>query len=53
MGAVLDAILIIDKVAAAAVFQCIERAVAEQTVEIIRVIGGMAREILAFLVIEK
>ncbi len=51
-GAVLDALIGIGETASAFIAQEIQRAVAEQTVEIIRIGAFVARKILALLVRE-
>jgi hypothetical protein len=53
LGAILDAVIRIKKVASAAVAQGIEGAVAEQTVEVFRVRAGMTGEVFTLLILEK
>ena len=53
MGAILDALFCVAEIAAAFVPQGIQRTIAEQTAEGLRVRTGMAGKILALLVLEK
>ena len=53
VGAVLDALGIVAKIAAAAVAQGVKRAIAEQAAEGLRVRAGVAGVILTFLILEK
>ena len=52
-GAVLDAAFRVLQAAAAALAKGVERAEAEQTVEVLRIVRLVARKIFAFLVLEK
>ena len=52
-GAILNAALRIRKIAAALIAQCIQRTVAEQATEILKVICFVAGEIITFGVLEK
>jgi len=51
--AILDAALRIGKAATAAVAQCVQRTIAKQAIEILRVRVLVAREIGAFPILEK
>ena len=53
MAAILDAIVQILEIAAAAVPQAVQGAIAEQAAEFLRVCPFMAREILALLILKK
>ena len=53
IGAILNAIVGIDKIAAAFIAQAIQRAIAEQTAEFLLVHSLMVREKFAFLILEK
>jgi hypothetical protein len=52
-GAILDPLVRITEASSAPIPQRIQRTVAEQTVEVIGVFGGVAREVLALLIAEK
>jgi hypothetical protein len=53
LGAILDAVLGIGKAAAALVTQGVQRTVAEQAIEAVGIVGGMAGKKLTFLMLKE
>ena len=52
-GAILNTLLRIAEIASALISQCIQRAIAKQAAEILRILALVAREILAFCILKE